>query len=76
MTNPTTSQDCLRDAFAAILRGDATERDRLCERAKTLLDAEHYADAVERVMSKDFYVTRAGVAIPVKMMARAAGALQ
>lgn len=32
-----TSDECVKGAWAAILRGDYAERDRLCERAKTRL---------------------------------------
>lgn len=75
MTETTTSEACLRAAFQALLHGDTAERDRLCERAKVLLDAEHKASAVERVMAVDFYVTPSGEVVPTKAMARAAGAL-
>lgn len=71
-----TSEGCLRSAFQALLRGDTAERDRLCERAKILLKTEQHAAAVERVMQKDFYVTRAGTCIPIAAMAKAAGVLQ
>ena len=71
-----TSDGCMRLAFQAILRGDYTERDRLCQRAQALISAEREAHAVERVMSVDFYVTRFGVSIPTKHMARVAGAVQ
>jgi hypothetical protein len=70
-----TSQECLQQAYAALLNGDTKERDRLCNRADALLKAEQQAEAVERVLAKDFYVTKAGVAIPVKRMAKAAGAI-
>jgi hypothetical protein len=33
-----TVQDCLQGAFAALLRGDTTERDRLCAMASTAFD--------------------------------------
>jgi len=72
---PSTSQECLQQAFAAVLRGDLKERDRLCNRADALLKAEQQAEAVERVLAKDFYVTKAGVAISVKRMAKAAGVI-
>lgn len=71
-----TSGDCMRAAFQAILRGDYAERDRLCERSKTLIAAERYSNAVEKVLAIDFYVTGQGTAIPVMAMARAAGAIQ
>ncbi len=76
MSDPTTSEDCLKAAFAALTRGDTTERDRLCERAKNLLKAEDYACRVERALSVDFYVNKRGIAIPVMAMAKAAGAIQ
>lgn len=75
MTDTTTSQACLQAAFQALLHGNTAERDRLCERAKALLDAEHKASAVERIMAVDFYVTAHGEAVPTKAMAQAAGAL-
>jgi len=71
-----TAEGCLRGAWDALLRGDYGERDRLCDRAKRLAEAEQYASAVEKVMSIDFYVTPRGVSIPTLTMARAAGALQ
>ena len=70
-----TSQDCLRAAFAALLRGDTAERDRQVARAEVLLKAEQYADAVTRILAVDFYVGRDSVAIPTKCMAKAAGAI-
>lgn len=74
--NDATSSDCLRSAFAAILKGDAAERDRLCRRAAVLMTAEKQADAIEAVLRVDFYVKSNGVAISSLAMARAAGALQ
>jgi len=71
-----TSEDCIRGAWQALLRGDLAERDRLCARVKQLIEAERYNDAVERIMSVDFYVTSQGVVIPTPMMAKAANALQ
>ena len=71
-----TSEECLKNAFSAILRGDYAERDRLCDRAKALMQAEEHAAKVERVMSADFYVTSAGKVYPTVAMAKAAGALQ
>jgi hypothetical protein len=70
-----TSQECLQQAYAALLKGDTKERDRLCDRANALLKAEQQAAAIESVLAKDFYVTSKGVAIPVKRMAKAAGVL-
>lgn len=35
-----TVDDLMRDAFAALLRGDIAERDRLCAAATNLLNAE------------------------------------
>jgi hypothetical protein len=40
MTNPTTSDECLKAAFQALLRGDLAERDRMCDRGKRLIEAE------------------------------------
>ena len=76
MINPATSHECLQDAWAALLKGDTSERDRLLRRAETLLKAEAQADAVERALKVDFYVTAKGIAVPTLTMARAAGALQ
>lgn len=73
---PTTSEECVRQAWAALLRDDTAERDRLVKRAERLLVAEQRAAAVERVLSVDFYVTRTGRVIPTKMMARASRAIQ
>ncbi len=71
-----TSEECMQAAFAAILRGDYAERDRLAERAKALLAAEMQADAVQRVMAIDFFVTAGGHAIPTSAMAKAARVVQ
>jgi hypothetical protein len=71
-----TSKECMRGAFAAILRGDTAERDRLADRAKVLLAAEMQADTLQRVMSIDFFVTAGGLAIPSVMMAKAARVVQ
>ena len=71
-----TSSDCLRAAFQAILRGDYAERDRLCERAKKLEEAERYAHAVEKIAAVDFYVTPLGIAIPTTKMMKAAKVYQ
>ena len=70
-----TTEDCLRGAFAALLRGDTAERDRLCARAERLVEAEQYADAVERVLDTNFSVTPGGVAIPVATLAKAGGVI-
>lgn len=35
-----TVQDCLKGAFAALLRGDLEERDRLCKLAELGFDGE------------------------------------
>lgn len=71
-----TSAGCLRAAFQAVLAGNYAERDRLCERAKVLLQAENHAAAVQRVLAVDFYVTARGDVVPTKRMAKAAGAIQ
>jgi uncharacterized DUF497 family protein len=65
-----TSQECIREAFAALLKGDTKERDRLCARAIAI------AAAVEKVLAVDFYVMRNGTVIRTIAMARAVGALQ
>jgi aminoglycoside/choline kinase family phosphotransferase len=72
----TTAKECLQAAFQATLRGDYTERDRLCKRGQMLAQAEHHAAAVERVLAIDFFVTAQGVSIPTLTMAKAAGAIQ
>lgn len=61
----------MKAAWQAILAGDYTERDRLCERTRRLMPAEHVANAVERVLSVDFYVTARGTAIPTPLLAKA-----
>ena len=71
-----TSKECMRGAFAAILRGDTAERDRLADRAKVLLAAEMQADTLQRVMSIDFFVTAKGLAIPTAVMMKRIGAIQ
>lgn len=76
MGDPTTTEECLRQGFAALLRGDTAERDRLVRRAEKLMEAEHYAGAVERVLTVDFYVSRRGVAYRSTDLARAAGVIQ
>ena len=35
-----TVQDCMRDAFAALLNGDTAERDRQCALAKHIINQE------------------------------------
>lgn len=75
MSEPATSKESLRAAFNALLRGDTTERDRQLARAKTLIAAERYADAVTRVLSVDFYVKKDGTVIPTKCMAKVVGAI-
>jgi hypothetical protein len=76
MSLETTSQDCLRGAWAALLRGETGERDRLCARAEKLLEAERMASAVEKVLAVDFYVDRKGRSFPSREMAARAGVLQ
>lgn len=71
-----TAKDCLQGEFAALLRGDTAERDRLCARAERLIEVEQYADAVERVLDTNFYVTAGGVAIPSATLAKAGGVMQ
>lgn len=60
----------------ALLRGDTAERDRLVRRAEQLMKAEHYGDAVQRVLTVDFYVNRRGVAYRSIDLARAGGIIQ
>lgn len=72
----TTSEACLKGAFEALLKGDTDERDRLCERAKVILEAETSANAIQKVLSIDFYVKKDGVCISSKTMAKAAGVYQ
>jgi hypothetical protein len=71
-----TSEKCMKGAWQAILRGDYAERDRLCDRARLLIEAEKQAGAMQRVMAVDFYVTDRGVAFPTKLMAEKVGAIQ
>lgn len=59
-----TSADCMRAAFAAILKDDYAERDRMCDRAAKLMEAERHADALQRVLSVDFYVDSLGRCFP------------
>lgn len=73
--DPTTSTGCLGAAMQALLRGDTTERDRLCDRANMLLLAEEHAAKVKRLLAVDFYVNRRGEVIPTRLMARAARAI-
>ena len=66
-----TTEDHLRAAYAALLAGDTAERDRQCELAKRALEEER-TTGVKRLMEVDFFVTPAGVVIPITaMMARA-----
>lgn len=71
-----TSKDALQGAWAALARGDLPERDRLCERAGLLLEAEQRATAISNLLAIDFYVTSAGVAYSTKAMAKAARVIQ
>ena len=71
-----TSEECMKGAWQAILRGDYAERDRLCDRARILMEAEKLAGAMQRVLAVDFYVTGRGVTIPTRLMAEKAGAIQ
>ena len=74
--NHNTTEDCMKAAWQAILKGDYAERDRLCERAKILLEAENNAYKVERALSVDFYVSNIGECIPIKIMTKAANVIQ
>lgn len=46
-----TSKDALQGAWAALARGDLHERDRLCERAELLLEAEQRASAISNLLA-------------------------
>jgi hypothetical protein len=70
-----TSEDCMRGAFAAILRGDYAERDRLADRASQLMAAEMKAQKIQEVMVTDFFVTAHGIAIPTTVMLKQVGVL-
>lgn len=69
----------MRKAFQAILRGDYAERDRLLAKVRRGIQVEEIAEvaaATARVMKRaDFYVSKAGVAIPIQAIARAAGVI-
>ena len=71
-----TSQECIREAFAALLKGDTKERDRDRDRDRPSAKAIAIAVAVEKVLAVDFYVMRNGTVIRTIAMARAVGALQ
>lgn len=63
--------DHLQAAWAALLRGDLAERDRQCDLAKEAIRNEP-RENLKRLMEIDFFVTPAGVAIPIqRMMPRA-----
>lgn len=72
----TTSEQCLKAAFQALLKGDTKERDRLCDRAKELLKAEQHAATIQQILNVDFFVFINGQAVSSKTMARAAGEIQ
>lgn len=76
MTDPNTSEGCMKAAWAALLRGDTTERDRLIARCRALMRAEQDVRAVVRVMVVDFYIAEDGTAYPTVAMAKAAHAIQ
>lgn len=57
----------LRAAYQAILEGDYATRDRLVALAEKAQNST-YADRVARLMEVDFFVTPAGVAIPITAM--------
>lgn len=76
MLMPKTSDNCLRAAMQALVRGDTAERDRLVRRGEMLMRAEEQCAAVARVLSVDFYVDSRGRAFPSATMARAAGVVQ
>lgn len=42
-----TVEDCLKKAFAALLRGDTAERDRYCDLAKNLMSVAERLEAGE-----------------------------
>lgn len=73
MTSPSTPSEGLRMAFQATLRGDYSERDRLVERTRRLIDAEDHATRVQRALSINFYVDAKGTVYPTVLLARAAG---
>ena len=65
------SGDYLRAAWAATIRGDTAERDRLCELGKIALRAEERSARIRSmsgIMQVDFYVTKSGVAFSTKDM--------
>jgi hypothetical protein len=67
--------DRLQQAFAALLRGDTDERNRLCGLAeKELLheEMEEKAAATARVLTVDFYVKADGTVIETRKMYAAA----
>jgi hypothetical protein len=60
------SEDYLREAFQAILRGDYAARDALCNKAKMALDKEDLSYREAKVLEVDFYVNEKGVAYSSK----------
>ena len=66
-----TTDDHMRAAWSALLRGDTAERDRQCDLAKAALieeEREEVIRAATRVMSVDFYVKADGTVIPTSAM--------
>lgn len=69
------ADDSLPQAWAALLRGDTAERDRICAIAEKGLQREEMdeeARAVAKVLSIDFYVKADGTAISTRRMYAAA----
>lgn len=71
----TTSKESLKAAWGALLRGDMAERDREVERGRMLLEEEHKADAIQKLLAVDFYVTKSGSVIPTATIAKAANVI-
>ena len=59
-----TAESSLKAAFAALLRGDTAERDRLCQRAEVQHQAEARSRAIAKVLATDFYVNQRGTVYP------------
>lgn len=65
------SEDHVRAAWGAILRGDYAERDRQCGLGIEAIRSEERQariDATARLMSVDFFVDSRGRAFPTKKM--------
>jgi hypothetical protein len=69
------SEQCLKAAMQALLRGDIAERDRLCdaaEKATQREEMEEKARATAKILTVDFYVHADGRAVETKKMYAAA----